>query len=291
MRSRWMSHRQVACGSGALIALLSSSVLAFAEPLYAPDTSALDSTTIPEMSAEEQAALRDALNFDPARTMPATPLRLRMPNSSAQDFDWSHTNKVDGTAALTVKKPLTSEWDAKVGADFGLASASSTSYEPDRSPLFYKGRDTGSAWANVAVLPGLASFDARVDPSKDQSKLGTTLSHSLPFGTNYSLTLQGTYALTETLGNTPTTSAIPSAVAPGGPSQVWSTERMAKFNILSTGTTLGAGTFSSTTDYITHNKIMAEQKLFSNFNVTTAVTDVGTQTSSKSITAGFKYKW
>ena len=222
-------------------------------------------------------------------TMPATPLRLRNANPG-QDFDWNRTDKPDGSSAVTVKKPLPSEWDTKIGADFALAPAPATSYQPDRSPLFNKDQNTGAAWANVTV-PGLASIDARVDPSKDQSKLGTTFSRSLPFGTNYSLTLQSTIALTETLGPTSTVPAAPNTVVAATPSQVWSNERLAKFNILSTGTTLGAGTFSSTSDYITHNKIMAEQKLFGPLNVTTAVTDMGTASSNKSITAGFKFHW
>ena len=70
-----------------------------------------------------------------------------------------------------------------------------------------------------------------------------------------------------------------------------STERMVKFNILSTGTSFGAGTTSSSADSATHNKISAEQKLFDRLNVTTSVSDIGAPNSNKSITAGFKLNW
>jgi hypothetical protein len=271
-------------------ALVSSFALAFADPAAAPDA------VTPELSAEAQAALRDVLNFDHVRAMsmaPASPLRVPSRKASAHDLDWNHTEKADGSAALTVKKPLPLVWDTKVGADFGLAAAPATSYELDR--LLQPHKDQGApglsgAWASVTV-PGLASIDARVDPGKEQSKLGTTLSRSLPLGSTYSVTLQNTFALTETLGSTPTAPAISSAATPALPAQVWSTDRLVKFNIHSTGTTLAAGTFSSTADYITHNKLSAEQKLFGPLSVTTAVTDVGAATSSKSISAGFKLKW
>ena len=72
---------------------------------------------------------------------------------------------------------------------------------------------------------------------------------------------------------------------------MWSNDRLVKFNFLSTGTSLAAGTTSSTLDRQTRNKISAEQKLFEGLNVTTTVTDVGAPTTAKSITAGFKWKW
>ena len=273
--------------------LVSSFALAFADPQATPDSSGAPGAEFTPLSDEAQAALRDALNFNALQTLPtapASPLRVRTPHLSGHDLDWKRTDKADGSAALTVKKPLPLQWDTKVGADIGLAPALGTSFQAERLLQPNKDRDSGTAWATITV-PGVASIDARVDPAKDQRKLGTTFSQSLPFGSNYSLTLQNSYALTETLGATPTTSAIPNAAAPSQLTQVWSTDRLVKFNIHSTGTTLAAGTFSSTKDYITHNKLMAEQKLFDNFNVTTAVTDVGAPTSSKSITAGFKWQW
>ena len=82
----------------------------------------------------------------------------------------------------------------------------------------------------------------------------------------------------------------PTAAAPGS-SQVFGNERSVKFNILPTGTTLGAGLTSVSNDPITHNTFSAEQKLYGPLQVTTTVTDFGQITSSKSISAGFKVHW
>ena len=82
----------------------------------------------------------------------------------------------------------------------------------------------------------------------------------------------------------------PSASTPITP-QVFGNERAVKFNILPTGTTLGAGLTTASNDPVTHNTISAEQKLYGPLQVTTAVTDFGQTTSNKSITAGFKLHW
>jgi hypothetical protein len=74
-------------------------------------------------------------------------------------------------------------------------------------------------------------------------------------------------------------------------SQYWGNEKAAKFDILPTGTTLGAGLVTASNDPITHNTLSAEQKVYGPLHVTTAVTDVGQTTSSKSITAGLKLNW
>jgi hypothetical protein len=57
------------------------------------------------------------------------------------------------------------------------------------------------------------------------------------------------------------------------------------------GTSIAAGTSSSNATNAARNKISAEQKLFDGLNITTSVTDVGAPTASKSITAGYKWKW
>jgi hypothetical protein len=83
---------------------------------------------------------------------------------------------------------------------------------------------------------------------------------------------------------------LPSASAPPS-GQVSGNERSVKFNILPTGTTLGVGLTSVSNDPIAHNTFSAEQKLYGPLQVTTAVTDFGQTTSSKSISAGFKVHW
>ena len=48
---------------------------------------------------------------------------------------------------------------------------------------------------------------------------------------------------------------------------------------------------TASNDPVTHNTLSADQKLFGPLHVTTAVTDVGQPSESKSITAGFKLNW
>jgi hypothetical protein len=154
---------------------------------------------------------------------------------------------------------------------------------------------SGSAWASVGVA-NIGSVDARIDPSNEQGKVGTTLKQSIPFGGRFAVTLQDTYSVTETRSQ-PTAGpgdiplmALPPASTPLAP-QVFGNERAVKFNILPTGTTLAAGVVSASNDPVTHNTLSAEQKLYGPLQVTTAVTDFGQTSSSKSISAGFKLHW
>lgn len=124
--------------------------------------------------------------------------------------------------------------------------------------------------------------------ANDQGKLGTTLKHAMPVGSTFSVTLQNSYSVTETFS--PLTAA-PTVAATQPMPQVWGNEKVAKFDILPTGTTLAAGLASTSSDPVTHNKLSAEQKLYGPLHVTTAVTDVGQPSSNKSITAGFKLNW
>jgi hypothetical protein len=145
-------------------------------------------------------------------------------------------------------------------------------------------------------VPNIASVDARVDPSNEQGKVGTTFKRSIPFGRQFAVTLQDTYSVTETLGQSSAGQGdIPLMRPPPGSGsvspQIYGNERALKFNILPTGTTLGAGLASASNDPITHNTISAEQKLYGPLQVTTAVTDLGQATSSKSVSAGFKLHW
>ena len=197
------------------------------------------------LTPEESAALGNALLFDAtafAADRPAKPLHLpTLPD--AQKFDVKRTDKPDGSSTLVVKQPLASEWDANVGADLNLAPAPSDSYRPAK-PLAAASQDSGVAWASVG-LPNLASLDARVDPANDQGKLGTTFKHSIPVGGTFSVTLQNTYSVTETLGPPdPAPSDVPLMTMPAPtppPPQVWDSHNTIKFDVLSTGTSFGAG--------------------------------------------------
>jgi len=257
-----------------------------------------DATTTP-LSAEDSAALGNALMFDPAvlaTTMPSKPLRL--PSlSDPRALDVSHSDKPDGSRALAIKKPLLADptWDARVGADVGIRSRADDVYRQGKLPVVRDAGDSGAAWASVGVQ-NLATVDARVDPANDQGKIGTTIKHSIPLGKNYAVTLQNTYSVTETLsastsapGDLPLMATPAPSAAPA--TQVWGNEKLAKFDLLSTGTTLAAGLNSVSTDPVTHNKFSAEQKIYGPLRVTTAVSDLGQPVPTKSITAGFKLNW
>lgn len=249
---------------------------------------------------DDSAIIGKALVFDPAtlaKTKPVKSPRLSEPSGP----DVNRTEKPDGSSTVVVKQPLpTPEWDAKLGVDLGLASTAPESDQAAKPILRNRDdRGSGAAWASVGV-PNLASIDARVDPSKDQGKLGTTFKQTIPVGGKFALTLQNSYSVTETFGtpaaapsDVPLMAAPPPTATPQVPSspQVWGNEKAAKFNILPTGTTFGASLASKSTDPVTHNTFSAEQKLYGPLHVTTAVTDVGQPTASKKITAGFKLNW
>ncbi len=251
------------------------------------------------LSPEDRALLDkmladDVFRFDP--NGPAARLHYR-DLLSPKALDVTRSDRPDGGSTVIVKQPLATEWDAKVGADLGLAANPSNGFTPDNP--FHIVRDdagSGAAWASLNV-PRLATIDARLDPTNDQGRLGTTFTRSLPLGQEFSVTLQSQASLTETYGQPqPATPDIPLAVAPATtPSDpephVWGNVNTAKFAILTTGTTLAANLSSTSTDPVMHNTLSAEQKLYGALNVTTAVTDIGQENESKSISARIKLTW
>jgi len=292
----------LACAAAAPAAALAQDLDTAAYASASRPENPTDEPAAPESSAlspDESALLGSALMFNPSNltgTAPTKPLRL--PSLSYPNgLDVSRTTKPDGSSTVVVKQPLPSDWDAKVGADLGLAATATDSHQPGSSlPGTRDGRGSGAAWASVGVS-NLATLDARVDPRIDQGKLGTTLKHSMPVGSTFSVTLQNSYSVTETF-SPPTAAAsdlplmtVPTVAAAQPMPQVWGNEKVAKFNILPTGTTLAAGLASTSSDPVTHNKLSAEQQLYGPLHVTTAVTDVGQPSSNKSITARFKLNW
>jgi hypothetical protein len=239
-------------------------------------------------------ALGDALTFDPAALAAAPVKPLRLPGYSAsKDFDISRADKPDGSSSFTVKKPLPIDLDTRLGAD--IAPSAAPVYSPGR-PLPGTGNayDSGAAWASIGV-PNLASIDARVDPNGDRSKLGTTLQRSMPVGSKLSVTLQDTFAVTDTM-NTRSANASQSLLAAlppttPAPAQAWGNEQKLKFDILPTGTSLSGGVVTSSIDPLTHNTFSADQKVYGPLHVTTTVNDLGTATNNKSITASYRLTW
>jgi hypothetical protein len=271
-------------------ALLSAGVLMLATlPVLAQD-----SASGPPLTPEESALLGNTLVFDPAMlaTTPGKPLHI--PGSNANGFDVTRTQKPDGSTSVVVKQPLPTEWTNTVGADLPASNSALSSELDHPLPTARNDFGSGATWASVGV-PYVGSVDARVDPANEQGKIGTTLKQSIPFGQRFALTVQDTYSVTDTVGRpSPGPADMPlMALPPSTPTspQVFGNERAVKFNILPTGTTLGAGLATASNDPTTHNTFSADQRLYGPLHVTTAVSDLGQTTSSKSITAGFKLHW
>src|SRR5882672_1737695 len=209
-------------------------------------------------------------------------------------MSWSSKDKSNGAAAVSVKQSLSAFLDARVGADMTVVNQPQTltssdllrqKFASDAQPS----QSTGTAWAAITA-PGLASIwdktavEARVDPSQEQSKLGTSLSKSLPLSEQYSLTLQNGY------------NVIQQGLAPvpgigGHATRNYEVDRSAKLSIIDTGTSLIAGQSLSSTDDKWLRKVGAEQKLFGGVTINGSIGETALGTSNKSLTAGFKRNW
>ncbi len=207
----------------------------------------------------------------------------------------------DGSTLYTVGTHLptqftTTDWSAKVGVDVGVPGDPRMTYDPNR-PLPGSSQPQtggGAGWASIGTptidASGVAnkmSIDAKVDPLQEQSRLGTTLRHSVPVGKDFSVSLENGYSVTRTMEN----GGAPIPANPATPPEFSTTDHTLKLDVLGTGTSFLAGTSVSSADGITHQKVGAEQKLFGDVSVKTTISDFGSQTPNKSITAGWKKTW
>jgi len=246
------------------------------------------------------------LNVD-ASTLTIRPgSKARSPQAGpGTEMSWSSKDKPNGSAALSVKQPLSPFWDARVGADMTVTRPPSTltTAEVLSEKLANGGnqpQSSGAAWAAITA-PGIGAIwdktavEARVDPSQEQGKLGTSLSKSLPLNERYSLTLQDGYNVTQqghsslTCADCVNLSARPVPGIAGRP--VYQTEQSAKLSIADTGTSLIAGQTLSSSDDKWLRKIGAEQKLFDGASISASVGETPLGMTNKSLTAGFKRSW
>jgi hypothetical protein len=229
-----------------------------------------------------------------AATLATRPIsNSRSPQAAAGgDTSWSSKNNANGSAGVSVKQPLSPFWDTRIGADMTVARQPSTMSELLAEKVANGGnapQSSGTAWAAITA-PGVGSIwdktavEARVDPGQESSKLGTSLSKSLPLGDQYSLTLQNGYNVTQQ-GILP----VPGVVA--RPTRNYETEQSARLSIADTGTSLVAGQTLSSTDDKWLRKVGAEQKLFDGVSISGSIGETPLGTTSKSLTAGFKRSW
>jgi hypothetical protein len=271
-----------------------------AEAAAAPDT---DDTDIKGLELDWS-----QLNVD-ASTLATSPAsKTRSPQAAASsETSWSSKDKSNGAAAVSVKQSLSPFWDTRIGADMTVARqpTAPTTSELLSEKLANGGnapQSSGTAWAAVTA-PGVGSIwdktaiEARVDPGQDQSKLGTSLSKSLPLGEQYSLTLQNGYnVIQQGHSSLPCAdcvhlSAVPVPGIASRPARNYQTEQSAKLSIADTGTSFIAGQTLSTTDDKWLRKIGAEQKLFDGVSITGSVAETAQGATNKSLTAGFKRSW
>jgi hypothetical protein len=220
-----------------------------------------------------------------ARTAPKAP--------ASADAAWSANEKRNGTSAVSVKQSLTPFWDTRIGADMTVARQGTLTASEALSEKLANGgsapQSSGSAWAAITA-PGVASIwdktavEARVDPSQEQSKLGTTLSKSVPLSEQYSLTLQNGYNLIQQ-GIIP----VPGIIS--RPVRSYETDASARLSIADTGTSFMAGQTLSTNDDKWLRKVGAEQKLFDGVTVSGSIGETLTGAANKSFSAGFKRSW
>jgi hypothetical protein len=232
------------------------------------------------------------LNVD-ASTLADRPAKALAPRAGASsDAAWSSSSKPGGGAAVTVKQAVSPFWDTRVGADMTVVREPTTMSELLSERLANGGsapQSSGTAWA-AATAPGVGpiwdktAIEARIDAAQDQSKLGTSLSKSLPLGEQYSLTLQNGYNLIQQ-GAVP----VPGIVA--HPSRDFQTEQSARLSVTETGTSFIAGQTLSSTDDKWLRKIGAEQKLFDGVSITGSIGETPLGVTNKSVSAGFKRSW
>lgn len=278
-------------------------------PPYSPWASIVPpAQATPDDAADDSADAKDAsatdndikgleldwsqLNVDASTfsTGPASKTRLAPQTGSGTDMTWSSSDRPNGAAAVSVKQSLFNFLDTRVGADMTVTRPPQTLTE---SQLLANGgslpQSSGAAWAAITA-PGIGSVwdktavEARLDPSQEQSRLGTSLSKSLPLGAQYSLTLQNGYNLIEQ-GVVP----VPGIIA--RPARNYETDQSASLNVAETGTSFTAGQSLSSTDDKWLRRIGAEQKLFGGVSISGSIGETPLGAANKSVTAGFKQSW
>ena len=249
------------------------------------------------------------LNVDASTltTAPASKARQAPHAAAGSEMSWSSKDKPNGSAAVSVKQPLSPFWDARIGADMTVARepATLTASELLSEKLANGGsvpQSSGTAWAALTA-PGFGAIwdktaiEARVDPAQEQSKLGTSLSKSLPLSEQYSLTLQNGYNLIQQghsslpCADCVNLSAVPVLGIAGRPPRNYETEQSARLGIADTGTSLIAGQTLSTADDKWLRRIGAEQKLFDGVSISGSIGETPLGITNKSLTAGFKRSW
>jgi hypothetical protein len=233
------------------------------------------------------------LNFDSSTLTGPAPKGRYAPKNAGADASWSSNQKTNGSSDVSVKQSVSPFLDTRIGADMTVARQGTLTTSELLSEKLANGgsapQSSGTAWAAITG-PGVGSIwdqtavEARVDPGQEQSKLGTSLSKSVPLSEQYSLSLQNGYNVTQQ-GIVP----VPGIVS--RPARSYETDQSAKLSITDSGTSIIAGQTLSTSDDKWLRKVGAEQKLFDGVTISGSVGETPQGTANKSISAGFKRNW
>jgi hypothetical protein len=233
------------------------------------------------------------LNVDASTLTGPAPKGRAAPKTAGAEASWSSNAKPNGSSAVSVKQSVSPFLDTRIGADMTVARQGTLTASEVLSEKLANGgsvpQSSGTAWAAITA-PGVGSIwdktavEARVDPGQDQSKLGTSLSKSLPLNEQYSVTLQNDYSLIQQ-GIVP----VPGIVS--RPVRSYETDQSARLSITDTGTSFTAGQTLSTNDDKWLRKVGAEQKLFDGVTISGSIGETSTGAVNKSLSAGFKRSW
>jgi hypothetical protein len=300
---RWQSALAVALLLGSLPAVAEEAPSVWPKDIYPAEENAAPASENPGDEVEAAPAQTVDLNnteidwsqLDTSAAAgsakaPADPKARRAMQDGAAS-SWSAQNKSNGAAALSVKQSMIPFWDTRVGADLTVARQQPASAAEALQQKITTGeqQSSGAAWAAMTA-PGVGSIwdstaiEARVDPSEEQSRLGTSLSKSVTLDERTSLTLQNGSSVTQQ-----GIAAIPGIT--GRQARNYAMDQSARLSIADTGTSFVAGQTLSSTDDKWLRKIGAEQQLFGGVSVSGSIGETPQGTANKSISAGFKRSW
>jgi hypothetical protein len=233
------------------------------------------------------------LNIDAYTLLETAPKGSGAKGAARAETLWSAIEQPNGTSAVSVKQSISPFWDTRIGADMTVARQGTATTSELLSEKLANGgslpQSSGTAWAAITA-PGVASIwdqtaiEARVDPGSEQSKLGTSLSKSVPLSEQYSLILKNDYNLIQQ-GIVP----VPGIIS--HPARSSETDQSARLSIADTGTSFIAGQTLSTSDDKWLRKVGAEQKLFDGVTISGSIGETPSGAASKSLSAGFKRSW
>jgi hypothetical protein len=299
---RWRGALAVALLLGSLPAVADEAPSVWPKDIYSAEENAAPASENPDNESEDRPAQTvdltnpdiDWSQLDPAAAgdakAPADPKARRAVADSAAS-SWSAQDKANGAAAVSVKQSMIPFWDTRVGADLTVARQQPASAAEALQQKITTGeqQSSGVAWAAMTA-PGVGSIwdstaiEARVDPSQESSRLGTSLSKSVTLDERTSLTLQNGNSVTQQ-------GIVPIPGITGHQARNTTMDQSARLSIADTGTSLVAGQTLSSTDDKWLRKIGAEQKLFGGVSVSGSIGETLQGTANKSISAGFKRNW